>query len=179
MKREFLVVSTSLNPESKSRILAQEVYQHLRGLADVEFIDLREYSLPICDGDESYSHPSVATLTEKIKHATAVLLAVPVYNYSSAASAKNLIELTGSAWNEKIVGFLCAAGGKSSYMSVLGLANSLMLDFRCLINPRFVYADSSAFDADGVADPDVKARVKELAASTIKIVGRSESKVQV
>jgi FMN reductase len=37
----------------------------------------------------------------------------------------------------KVVGFLCAAGGKSSYMSVMRLANSLMLDFRCLIIPHF------------------------------------------
>ena len=33
----------------------------------------------------------------------------------------------------------------SSYMSVMAYANSLMLDFRCVIIPRFVYATGSAF----------------------------------
>ena len=46
--------------------------------------------------------------------------------------------MAGRAFTGKPVGFVCAAGGRSSYMAVLGLANSLMLDFRCLIVPRFV-----------------------------------------
>jgi len=76
------------------------------------------------------------------------VLAVPVYNYYANAAAKNVIELTGSAWQDKAVGFLCAAGGKSSYMAILGLANSLMLDFQCLILPRFVYATKGEFDSE-------------------------------
>ncbi len=56
-----------------------------------------------------------------------------------------MIELAGSAWEDKIVGFLCAAGGMSSYMSVMAYANSLMLDFRCVIIPRFVYATGDIF----------------------------------
>ena len=59
-----------------------------------------------------------------------------------------MIELTGSSWEDKIVGFLCAAGGTTSYMSVMAYANSLMLDFRCVIIPRFVYATGNAFDDD-------------------------------
>ena len=69
-----------------------------------------------------------------------MIVAAPVYNYDVSASAKNMIELTGNAWEDKMVGFLCAAGGMSSYMSVMAYANSLMLDFRCVIIPRFVYA---------------------------------------
>lgn len=172
MPKDYLVISTSLNPNSKSRILAQSAHEHLKGIGDAELVDLRDYDLPLCDGENAYSHSSVSKLTAKIERAEAILLAIPVYNYASAASAKNLIELTGSAWNEKIVGFLCAAGGKSSYMSVMGLANSLMLDFRCLINPRFVYADGEAFGAESISDPEIAKRVQELAASTVKLVGQ-------
>ena len=41
--------------------------------------------------------------------ADAILLAVPIYNYDVNAAAKNLVEHTGSAWENKIVGFLAAA----------------------------------------------------------------------
>lgn len=177
MKNEFLVISTSLNPESRSRILAKKAHEELKKLGHCEYVDLSDHGLPMCDGDKAYGHPSVAKITEQIERADAILLAIPVYNYSSAASAKNLIELTGSAWTDKVVGFLCAAGGKSSYMSVMGIANSLMLDFRSLINPRFVYADGSAFDATTILDAEVNERVKELAVSTAKLVGRAEAKV--
>lgn len=177
MSKDCIVISTSLNPDSRSRVLAKKVFEELKAHANVEFVDLKDYELPVCDGEGCYAHPNVSKLTAKIEQAKAVLLAVPVYNYSCAASAKNLIELTGNAWNEKVVGFLCAAGGKSSYMSILGLANSLMLDFRCLINPRFVYADGSAFDGDEVSDQEINKRIGELAASTMKLVERVTTKV--
>jgi NAD(P)H-dependent FMN reductase len=170
----YLVISTSLNPESKSRILAREVFAALKEYGSTELVDLRDHKLPLCDGDEAYSHAAVAELSAQIKKADAILLAVPVYNYSVSASAKNLIELTGSAWTDKVVGFLCAAGGKSSYMSVMNLANCLMLDFRCIINPRFVYADGSAFGDSSLSDAEISKRVKELASSTAKLIGRMQ-----
>ena len=82
---------------------------------------------------------------------------------------KNLVELTGSAWEDKTVGFLCAAGGASSYMSLMGLANSLMLDFRCLIIPRFVYAKGDDFTAKKQPNPALAERLTVLAEASTKI----------
>ena len=90
----------------------------------VEWLDLDDHSIPLCDGD---------------------------------------------AWSNIIFGFLCAAGGKASYMSVMSLANSLMLDFRCLIIPRFVYTVNEDFTEDDMTDPKVKAQVKDLAKELIRI----------
>ncbi len=87
---------------------------------------------------------------------------MPIYNYDVNAAAKNLIELTGRAWTNKVVAFLCAAGGQGSYMSVMPLANSLMLDFRCVIVPRFVYATGEHFDDDGRIDDSITRRTHEL-----------------
>jgi FMN reductase len=79
-----------------------------------------------------------------------------------------MIELTGSAWQDKIVGFLCAAGGMGSYMSVMAYANSLMLDFRCVIIPRFVFATSEAFDGDNINDKKVVRRIETLADELVR-----------
>ena len=79
-----------------------------------------------------------------------------------------MVELTGSSWEDKIVGFLCAAGGMNSYMSVMAFANSLMLDFRCVIIPRFVYATGNAFDDDKLKDEKVATRIEEVAAELIR-----------
>ena len=159
----YLIVSTSLNPESRSRILARaavERFEH-RELPH-EFVDLRERSLPQCDGDSCYSDPGVVEMREKIESADGILIAMPVYNYNAASTAKNLVELTGKAWTDKVAGFICAAGGAGSYMSVMGLANSLMLDFRTLIIPRFVYATENAFRGDELADDTIQDRIEEL-----------------
>jgi len=98
------------------------------------------------------------------------MLATPVYNYDVSAAAKNMVELTGSAWEDKVVGFLCAAGGMGSYMSVMSFANSLMLDFRCLIIPRFVYATGDSFTGDKVTDTKVAKRIGHVAAELVRNV---------
>src|SRR4029077_12039450 len=100
--------------------------------------------------------------------ADAILVATPVYNYDVSAAAKNMVELTGSSWEDKIVGFLCSAGGMNSYMSVMAFANSLMLDFRCTILPRFVYATGDSFEGDELKDKKVVKRIEEAAAELIR-----------
>lgn len=170
MTYDYLVISTSLNPESNSRIMAKAVFDELAKKDKVKFIDLQDYPLPICDGGACYGDKNVQELSKYIQESRCILMAAPVYNFYLSAAAKNLIELTGRAWTDKLVGFLCAAGGKSSYMSVMNVANSLMLDFRCLIIPRFVYADGSSFQADQITDADMQRRIVELADAARRLI---------
>jgi FMN reductase len=150
--------------------MAAQVVHDFESLAvPCELLDLREHPLPLCDGDAAYEDDHVAPLTAKIQQARVVIVATPVYNYAANAAAKNLVELTGSAWEDKIVGFLCAAGGDSSYMSILGLANSLMLDFRCLILPRFVYATGEDFAGGKITSEEIRRRIGDLARAAVKI----------
>jgi FMN reductase len=166
----FLVISCSLNPSSRSRGLATRAAEALREHgAEADLVDLQDVRLPHCDGAACYEVDEVLTLSDRIAAAEGVLLATPIYNYSASASVVNLIELTGQAWNDKVVGFLCAAGGAHSYMSVMGLANSLMLDFRSIVIPRFVYSDESAYDGSELVDPAIEKRLDELAATLIRI----------
>lgn len=165
-----LVLSCSMNPVSRSVRLAQRAVVALTDRqAAAEYIDLREGALPLADGDAAHGHAGAVALADAIRRADAVILAVPVYNYYANAAAKNVIELTGRAWTEKVVGFLCAAGGHGSYMSVMSLANSLMLDFRCLIVPRFVYATKSAFREDGSLSEAVEERIDRLCDELVRL----------
>ena len=144
-------------------------FDHLkRSKVDCSWLDLSEMDLPLCDANACYAHPAARKLSAAVTAADGVIVAAPVYNYDVSASAKNMIELTGSAWEDKIVGFLCAAGGMGSYMSVMAYANSLMLDFRCVIIPRFVFATGGAFDDDTVTDVKVSQRVEQVAAELIR-----------
>ena len=165
----ILIVSCSLNPGSRSRILANEAQRALlESKIETTLIDLRDHPLPMCDGEDCDPRP-LAPLNDAIRAADAILLAMPIYNYDVNAAAKNLVEHTGSSWEGKIVGFLCAAGGHGSYMSVMGLANSLMLDFRCLIIPRFVYATGRDFEGDAINSPKVTERLSQLCGETVRV----------
>jgi FMN reductase len=144
-------------------------FGHLqKAKVDCEWLDISELNLPLCDADTCYTQPAAQKLNTAIEAADAILIATPVYNYDVSAAAKNMVELTGSSWEDKIVGFLCAAGGMNSYMSVMAFANSLMLDFRSVIIPRFVYATSDAFAGDELKDKRVGQRIEELATEVVR-----------
>jgi FMN reductase len=166
---KYLVVSTSGNPDSNSRRMGRMAFENLKK-ANVQctWLDISELDLPLCDADACYTKPGSQKVSKAIKAADGILVATPVYNYDVSAAAKNLVELTGSDWEEKVVGFLCAAGGMNSYMSVMAFANSLMLDFRSVIIPRFVYATGRAFEGDQLKDKEVGERIAELAAELVR-----------
>ena len=166
---KHLVISTSGNPDSNSRRMGREAFRHLKNSrVDCEWLDISKLDLPVCDADTCYTQPGAVQLSEKIAWADGILVATPVYNFAVGAAAKNMVELTGSEWEDKVVGFLCAAGGMSSYMSVMSFANSLMLDFRCVIIPRFVYATGQAFEGEELKDAKVAARIEQLAADLVR-----------
>ena len=166
---KYLVVSCSGNPSSNSRKMGRIAFDHLeKAKVDCSWLDLAEMDLPLCDADACYAHPSAKKLVAAVEAADGVIVAAPVYNYDVSASAKNMIELTGNAWEDKIVGFLCAAGGMSSYMSVMAYANSLMLDFRSVIIPRFVYATSDVFADAKLSNPKIVKRIEQVAIELIR-----------
>ena len=161
---KYLVISTSGNSESNSRVMGRVAFEHLQKKgADCEWIDISNLDLPLCDADKCYLNPAAQNLQKLIQAADGMIVAAPVYNYDVSAAAKNMIELTGSSWEDKVVGFLCAAGGMSSYMSVMAYANSLMLDFRTVIIPRFVYATGNSFEDDKLVDKKVEERIQQVA----------------
>lgn len=165
----FLVFSCSLNPNSRSRVLAHGAFNRLEAAGvDAEFIDLQALDLPFCDGRSCYQHPHVIDLKRRVSECEGAILAVPVYNFNVNSAAKNLIELTGDAWKEKVVAFLCAAGGQTSFMSIMGLANSMMLDFRSVIVPRFVYANEDDVMGEQIVDAKTRERLDEVTMSLIR-----------
>ena len=166
---KYLVVSTSGNPDSNSRRMGRVAFKHLeKAKVECQWLDISKLGLPLCDADTCYTQPAAQNLNKAIEAADGILVATPVYNYDVSAAAKNMVELTGSSWEDKVVGFLCAAGGMSSYMSVMAFANSLMLDFRSVIIPRFVYATSDAFEGDELKDRKIAKRIEEVADELVR-----------
>jgi NAD(P)H-dependent FMN reductase len=161
MKRHVLIVGTSQDPGSRSQLLAREAQRQLEGAkVSNKLIDLRELELTATGRKDCWEQKACVEIRQQIAQATHVLLAVPIYNFGAGSPAKGLIELVGGKeLTGKTVGFLVAAGGPRSYMAVLGLANSLMLDFRCWIVPRFVYATGEDFEGDQVRSTELLERI--------------------
>lgn len=156
------IITCSLHPESKSRLMAQALLETWPDddSQPAQMVDLRDYALPLCDGGSAYAAPDTQKLGAILTECDAAIFAVPIYNYDINAAAKNAIELVGRNLEHKVAGFLCAAGGQRSYMSVMAVANSLMLDFRTVIVPRFVYAGGDDFEeGDDPLTPAIRDRI--------------------
>jgi NAD(P)H-dependent FMN reductase len=166
----IITIAASLNKGSKSRVLGLEAHSALeaRGV-DADFLDLQDISLPFAGTERWWADENAKSLAERIGLAQGIILSAPVYNYDLSAAAKNLVELTGDSWEGKVVGFLCASGGPRSYMSALGFANSLMLDFRCIILPRFVYTVTEDWQGMQISNPEIKDRILGFAHEMARI----------
>ncbi len=53
---------------------------------------------------------------------------------------------------DKIITFVNAAGLPQSYMAFSSMAISMMLDFKCIINPYTVYVDNSAWTGETLSE---------------------------
>src|SRR2546425_2262535 len=101
---KHLVISTSGNPDSNSRRMGRVAFAHLQKQGvDCAWIDISEMDLPLCDADKCYGMPGSKKLSAAIEAAGGILCAAPGYNYDVAAAAKKIIELAGSALEEKEV----------------------------------------------------------------------------
>lgn len=124
-------------------------------------IDLAQYGLPAFDNNQVFNSAAFSALHDIIRGADGIVLAFPIYNWAPAATVKSLIEATGatgedgntSAWFDKVVTFVCAAGLPHSYMATSALCQSLMLDFKCVINPYTAYMSERDWDNSGILEP--------------------------
>ncbi|MCH9653795.1 MAG: NAD(P)H-dependent oxidoreductase [Planctomycetes bacterium] len=157
------IIATSLNPKSKSQILARQMESHL--VSDgvhCQLFDLRELNIGMSGPNENWGNADIAKIAESVKQASHVVFAVPIYCYDVNSAAKNIIELTGRSFTNKVISFLCAAGGTNSYMSVMSFANHLMLDFRSIIVPRFLYTQDSDWSEEGILNESIQERFELL-----------------
>jgi FMN reductase len=145
---QVLIVASSLSENSRSQQLGRIAAAKLAAAGvRAAILDLAAQPLPFAGAGAAWADPEVGRMQQMTTAATHLLFAIPVYNFDVNAVAKNFIELMGEdALGGKTVGFLCSAGGQGSYMAVLSFANSLMLDFRCWIVPRFLYVTKDFAD---------------------------------
>ncbi len=156
-----MVVSSSLDAASRSRQIAELCLSKLRAQqVDAALTDLRTTELARFDNDTVYTTPEYRKLHTAIAQADGLLLCTPIYNWSVSSELKRLVEVTGStppdgslrgAWFDKVVTFACAAGLPHSYMAFSNLATTLMLDFKCVINPYQIYVHNRHWAEDGLS----------------------------
>lgn len=186
-KPSILVLAGSTRIQSVNRKLARAVTTALdHADADAVFADLRDYPLPLYDGDleEAEGLPAAAReLKELARRADAFVIASPEYNGSYPAVLKNAIDWISrpepgerhvEVFRGKVAGILSATPGAHGGARVLKQLRELLGMIGIEVVPEQVglanYA--AAFDEAGhLIRPEDIARVTELAQSVVRSVG--------
>jgi len=145
----ILIVSCSHDRESRSEELARRCLKVLDEFgAEATLVSLKDHTFPPFDDDKIAESIAYRNLYPLVSAADGLVLAGPVYNWGLCGAMKEFIEYIGSTAEEsglrgalfdKVVSFVCAAGLPHSYMAFGPTALSLMLDFKCIVNPYQVY----------------------------------------
>lgn len=133
-----------------------------------QLIDLQHVNLARFDNASVYATPEYDELHGAVARADGLVLCTPIYNWSVSAELKKLVEATGStppdgskrgAWFDKVLTFAGAGGLPHSYMAFGALAHTMMLDFKCIINPYHIYVHNRHWTPQGDLLPEAHARV--------------------
>ena len=164
MKPKILAFAGSLRKDSYNKKLAAVAADMARAAgADVTHVDLRDYPMPIYDGDiEAASGiPDIALkFRELMKSHNGFLISAPEYNSSISGVLKNTIDWASRprdrepklvCFTGKIVGLLAASPGALGGLRGLFHVRDIFLNINSIVLPT-MYAMTgadTAFDSNG------------------------------
>jgi len=142
--------------------------------AQTSLIDLVEYDLPFCDGNQNEEkYPEgVAQFRKTIKDAHGIIIGTPEYHGSYSGVLKNALDLLGFDEMEgKMIGLLCVSGGQFGGMNPLGDLRSIGRKLHAWVAPDEVAIPGSysAFDDNGqLKNVEIKKRLEDLGKQVAK-----------
>jgi NAD(P)H-dependent FMN reductase len=182
-KPNILVLAGSTRADSVHRKAAREAVRALNHAgAEATFADLRDFPMPMYDGDLETEHgrPVTATaLKELALKADGFVIASPEYNGSYPALLKNAIDWISrpdpgerhlAAFRGKVAGIFSASPGPHGGARVLKQLRELLGMIGVEVAAQLGISDSAAaFDSDGhLSRPNDRAGLQTLAAAVVQ-----------
>lgn len=167
---KFVGIAGSLRPDSYSQIALGLAGQRLSALgAEVEILDLREMSLPLCRGGGDYpDYPDVERLRQAFDQADGFVLATPEYHGSVSGVLKNALDLMSfDQLDGKVAAMISILGGQSNSNALNDLRTILRWVHTWVIPEQVAIGQAwKAFDDQGkLLDEKLSERLDGLAQS--------------
>lgn len=194
MTANVLAFAGSTRTESFNKKLARLAAASAKNAgAEVTVVDLRDYPLPLYDGDfeEKEGPPENATtLYELFKANDALLVSSPEYNSSISGVLKNTIdwisrprdgELPLAAFSGRVAGLLSASPGQLGGLRGLVHLRSILGKIGMLVLPEQVAIGVAheAFAEDGsLVDDKLSARMTSMVQSLVVTATRLKGETQ-
>lgn len=182
-----LVFAGSLRSASLNKKLARLAAEMVRDAgAEATFIDLKDYPLPVYDGDLELASGLPAN-ARKLKDLfiahDAFVIACPEYNAGVTGALKNAIDWVSRQDGEesgvvpyegKVVGLCSAAGGVLFGIRAMEMLRSILMNLGCLVVPKRlgVPRASQAFGPDDqLTDAAQVATLSAMVQQVVRVAG--------
>jgi len=182
----ILAFAGSLRSASLNRkLLAVAVAGARSAGAEVTTIDLREFALPLYDGDLEAAQgipPAARRLKDLFIEHQALLIACPEYNSSITAVLKNTLDWISRQdgaesglvpYEGKVAGLFSASPGPFGAVRSLEAVRGVLMSLGCMVIPRRVALPRAheAFAEDGtLKDPKQTELVHGLAGEVVRVI---------
>ena len=107
------IILGSTRPNRNGEAVAKWVFENAtkRGDAEFEYIDIKDFNLPLLDEPVppsmgQYSKDHTKRWAEKIGSLDAFVFVTPEYNHGTSGALKNAIDFLFAEWNNKSAGFV-------------------------------------------------------------------------
>lgn len=185
-KPKILAFAGSTRTDSFNKKLVQAAIKGARNAgAEVTYIDLRDFPLPLYDGDleDAKGLPENAKALKKLflDH-QGLLIASPEYNSSISAVLKNAIDwvsrpVTGEefliCFKKKVAGIMSASPGALGGLRGLVTLRSILSNINILVIPQQVSissADTAFENSSTLKDPKRQASVENIGEEVAKLL---------
>ena len=159
----------SLRSDSYTRMAVNIALQGARQVgADTKLIDLREYKLIFCDGqEEAGGYPAdVYRLRQDVHQAQGIILGTPEYHGSFSGVLKNALDLMGfNEFEGKMIGLVGVSGGHLGALTALNNLRTVGRVLHSWVIPEqaSIPTAGQAFDDEGdLQDSALAERVLEV-----------------
>lgn len=174
MKTKINIVGIcgSLRPGSYTRAaLAVALRGAAEAGAETQLIDLREFTLPFCDGGDCDS-PDAQKLRAAVAGAQGIILATPEYHGGFSGVLKNALDLMGfDEFEGKMIGLVGISGGAMGAFSALNTLRTIGRALHAWVVPEQAsvpHASDVFDDAGHCNDPRAEKRLKEVGRQVTK-----------
>lgn len=187
MSPRILVLAGSLRAASLNKLLAREAAALARAAgAEVTLIDLKDFPLPIYDGDVEAADglpPNARRLKDLFIAHHGIIVACPEYNAGMTAVLKNVIDWVSRQHGDesgtvpyegKVVGLCSAAGGQFAGIRSMEAARNVLMNLGCLVVPKRlgISRANQAFDEAGrLKDPQLLAGLDAVVKQVVQVAG--------
>ncbi|SDJ63242.1 NAD(P)H-dependent FMN reductase [Halovenus aranensis] len=161
---QLVAICGSLRGDSATRVaLAHTLAAAEEAQAQTTMVDLREYDLPMYDGDAKDAGDARA-LRREMRAADGIVLGTPIYHGSIASPLKTALDYCGfEEFEDKPVGLLTVAGGRFPTPSLLHLRTICVWLRAVPLSHQVGIPNVSNVIEDGrLTDEDTRQRIEKL-----------------